>query len=103
MTRSFHRLAARILLVTFTTCSVGVGSSLAQPPPPPGAPVESAPVTPPPTLPAEPPPRLTPEQLRDLVAPVALYPDVVLASLLPATTNADQVHEAAQYIGDAAR
>jgi DNA segregation ATPase FtsK/SpoIIIE-like protein len=44
---------------------------------------------------------LNQQQLRDLVAPVALYPDVVLSSLLPATTNPDQLHDAAQYVGAA--
>ncbi len=41
--------------------------------------------------------------MRDLVAPVALYPDVVLSSLLPATTNPDQLHDAALYVGDSQR
>ncbi|HWP67158.1 MAG TPA: DUF3300 domain-containing protein, partial [Candidatus Limnocylindria bacterium] len=54
--------------------------------------------TPAPTLPAEPPERLSKEQLRELVAPVALYPDVVLASLLPATTFPDQVADAAAFV-----
>ena len=85
ISRSFHRLAARILVVTFTTCSVGAGSAFGQAPPPPDMPVQAAPpsqLPPPPTLPAQPPQQLTKEELRDLVAPIALYPDVVLASLL---------------------
>jgi hypothetical protein len=45
-----------------------------------------------------PPAALTSAQLEDLVAPVALYPDVVLASVLPATTNAIQVVQAARYV-----
>jgi len=38
------------------------------------------------------------DELRKLVAPVALYPDVVLASLLPATTYPEQLHEAAVWV-----
>jgi hypothetical protein len=34
------------------------------------------------------------------VAPVALYPDVVLASLLPATTYPEQLHDAASWVGE---
>jgi Protein of unknown function (DUF3300) len=101
---SFHRLAARILLVTFTTCSLGAGSSFGQAPPSPAPYVSpNATLPTPPTLPAEPPQQLTKDELRELVAPVALYPDVVLASLLPATTNPDQLHDAAQFVGTAAR
>jgi hypothetical protein len=35
-----------------------------------------------------------------LVAPVALYPDVVLASLLPATTYPEQLRDAASWVGE---
>jgi hypothetical protein len=81
-----------------------VGSSFGQAPPSPAPYVSpNATLPTPPTLPAEPPEQLTKDELRDLVAPVALYPDVVLASLLPATTNPDQVHDAAQFVGTAAR
>lgn len=37
-------------------------------------------------------------ELKDLVSPVALYPDLVVASLLPATTYPTQVTEAAAYL-----
>jgi hypothetical protein len=116
-------LAARTLLVTFTTCFVACGGSSGQepttttvpaavpttspPPPPPPPPTAPPPTTPPPppapppTLPDQPPQQLNKNELQQLVAPVALYPDVVLASLLPATTNPDQLHDAAQYVGDA--
>ena len=67
----------------------------AQPPPPP------EPLPPSPTLPQNPPDQLSKEELRELVAPIALYPDVVLGSLLPATTFPEQVHDAALYAGDA--
>jgi len=40
---------------------------------------------------------LSAAQLDELVAPVALYPDIVLDSLLPATTAPQDVAAAAQY------
>jgi hypothetical protein len=127
-TPGWQRIAARVVLLTFTTCMVGCGGSQGQaptttstavpapsptaPPPPtlppappptyPPAPPPTAPA-PPPTLPAQAPDQLSKSELRDLVAPVALYPDVVLSSLLPATTNPDQVHDAALYIGQSQR
>jgi hypothetical protein len=42
--------------------------------------------------------RLGPEELRPLVAPVALYPDDLLAIVLPAATNPVQVVEAARFL-----
>lgn len=44
------------------------------------------------------PPALTTEQLDELVAPVALYPDVVLDSLLPASVVPGDVAAAARYV-----
>lgn len=40
----------------------------------------------------------TPEQLDNLLAPIALYPDPLLAQVLLAATFADQVDEAARYV-----
>lgn len=107
-----RRATAHVVLITFTTALVAceasptdasttstlpaaMESATTLPPPPPALP------TPPATFPAQPPEQLTGEELRDLVAPVALYPDVVLASLLPATTFPEQIHEAAQWVGPA--
>ena len=110
---AWRRRIARAVLVTFTTGCVGCGGSSAPPttttttttslvttsstaaPSSTLAPATTS------TLPEQAPEKLGKQELRDLVAPVALYPDVVLASLLPATTNADQVHEAAQWVGSA--
>ena len=113
-TPRWQRIAARIVLVTFTTCFVGCGGSEVQAPTPttstmaevpatlPPAPTPpTQPAEPPPTLPAQPIDQLSNDELRDLVGPVALYPDVVLASLLPATLHPDQIRDAAQYVGDA--
>jgi hypothetical protein len=66
------------------------------PPPPPPAP--SAPLSP--AAPADP-ARWTDAQLEELVAPVALYPDVVLAALLPATTAPLDVVAAARHVAGA--
>lgn len=38
------------------------------------------------------------EELEDLVAPIALYPDPLIAQLLPAATFIDQIEEAARYV-----
>lgn len=43
-------------------------------------------------------PRFTAAQIDSLVAPVALYPDPVLAQVLVAATFADQIEEAAAYV-----
>ena len=42
--------------------------------------------------------RLSADQLDDLVAPIALYPDPLLAQVLVAATFADQIDEAAGYV-----
>ena len=44
--------------------------------------------------------QFSPEQLDNLVAPVALYPDPLLAQVLLAATFADQVNDAAQWLRD---
>jgi hypothetical protein len=41
---------------------------------------------------------LTPEELDDLLAPIALYPDPLIAQILPASTFVDQIDEAARYV-----
>ena len=58
--------------------------------PPPGAP------------PAAPPPgtAMTPEQLDDLVAPIALYPDPLLSEILAASTYPMEIAEAEQWVRD---
>ena len=103
----WQRMIARVVLVTFTSSFVACGgtgsdTSTTSTAAAPSTTTTPATVPPPPTLP-QPPEQLGKEELRDLVAPVALYPDVVLASLLPATTHGDEIHYAALYAGDAAR
>ena len=41
---------------------------------------------------------LAPEELDDLLAPIALYPDPLIAQILPAATFVDQIDEAARYV-----
>ncbi len=40
----------------------------------------------------------TSDELHDLLAPIALYPDPLIAQILPAATFIDQVDEAARYL-----
>ena len=92
----WQRMIARVVLVTFTSSFVACGgtgsdTSTTSTAAAPSTTTTPATVPPPPTLP-QPPEQLGKEELRDLVAPVALYPDVVLASLLPATTHGDEIH-----------
>lgn len=46
---------------------------------------------------AQAPPTYTPEQLDDIVARIALYPDPLLAQILTASTYGDQIPDAAQW------
>jgi hypothetical protein len=39
-----------------------------------------------------------PEELADLLAPIALYPDPLIAQILPAATFVDQIDEAERYV-----
>ena len=64
----------------------GAGASFAQEqdPPPPPEPPQAA--------------QQSPEQLQQLVAPIALYPDSMIAQILPAATYPDQILEAAKFL-----
>jgi hypothetical protein len=66
-----------------------VGSAVAQAPPPPDANAAPAPA---------PQPLLSPEQLDDLVAPIALYPDPLVSQVLVACTYPLEVVEAQQWL-----
>lgn len=80
-----HGLAALALLAVFFLCT-------AQAPYPPAPPPNQAP--PPAGQP------LPPQQLDDLVAPVALYPDPLLGEILAASTYPLEVVEAHQWVLD---
>jgi len=70
-------------------------AAIAQPPPPP--PQEVPPGEPPPEQ-AAPAQLLSPDQLDDLVAPIALYPDPLLGQILVASTYPLEVVEANQWL-----
>jgi uncharacterized membrane protein YgcG len=63
-------------------------------PAPPQAPPQAAP----PSAPAPPYTQGTPEQLQQLVAPIALYPDSLVAQILAASTFPEQVVEADRWV-----
>jgi len=88
------------------TCGVGLaltGCGKDEPPaasPDPTAAVAEAPPAPPPVEPAASPVESpwTPEALEDLLAPVALYPDPVLATVLATSTNPQEVLDAGNWL-----
>jgi hypothetical protein len=80
-------LASLLLLVLFLLLTGYPQSLLAQAQP-----------DPPPAPSGEPYLEQTPEQLQQLVAPIALYPDSLVAQLLAASTFPDQVVEADRWV-----
>jgi hypothetical protein len=72
------------LIATLVICLLFGASTHAATPTGSAAPVQSA--------------VFTPEQLDNLLAPIALYPDPLLAQLLPAATFVEQVDEAARWL-----
>ena len=78
--------AIRIGLMSFVAVSLG-GLLLGQQQPPP-----------PPSQPAPPKQALSPQQLEDLAAPIALYPDTLLSEILVASTYPLEVVEAQQWL-----
>jgi hypothetical protein len=55
----------------------------------------------PPPAPEQPPPaQLTPQQLQELVAPIALYPDALVAQILAASAYPTQIVEADRFLQD---
>jgi hypothetical protein len=100
-------LAIAILIATspvFDGCSHGDSQSAPAPSPQaePSVVATVAPTPPPPPaaeLPPGPPPgAATAEQLQELVSPIALYPDVLVAQILAASTYPPQVQEANQWV-----
>lgn len=103
----FRALAALVLVAPVLAAAP---SARADDPPPPPAPlpypVDAPPAPnafdgspgPAPVAAPDAPPRLSPAQLEELVGPVALYPDVVLSSLLPATAFPLDLVAAARWV-----
>jgi hypothetical protein len=101
LTPSWRRRTARMILVAFGASSMGCGGSPSEPAASTTSTVVSTTMAPPSTLNlSEVPKALDAAELRKLVAPVALYPDVVLSSLLPATTYPKQLADAATWLDE---
>jgi uncharacterized membrane protein YgcG len=83
--------AARLVLCAFVACAGTVLSAGAPVRAQEAAPAQQAAAAPAGTL-------LGPEELRPLVAPIALYPDDLLAIVLPASTNPVQIVEAQRFL-----
>ena len=77
---------AILLLILLGSCVTGFLQAQAPPPEPPQAPAQSVPR------------QLSPEELNGLLAPIALYPDALIALILPASTVPSEVVLAARYI-----
>lgn len=94
---AMHRPAAAIALgAALVICATPL-TMAQQAPAAPDAPMAPAPPEPPSpgqTLPAQ----LSPEQLQQLVAPIALYPDSLVAQILAGATYPTQIVEAERYL-----
>ncbi|MEP6836455.1 MAG: DUF3300 domain-containing protein, partial [Bradyrhizobium sp.] len=89
-------MTAPVAAMAQTTDSQPAQSGQAPPAQPPAQPVAQAPASPPPAQPIQ--PLLKPEQLEALVAPIALYPDELLANLLAASTYPLEVVQADRWL-----
>jgi Protein of unknown function (DUF3300) len=80
--------------------SAPMASPSMQAPPPPGSPAPGAPGAgaPPPVGAAAPPQLATPAQLEQLVSPIALYPDLLVAQILAGSTFPNEITQAAQFM-----
>lgn len=84
---AFHDAISRAALGTvlaICACIVGVAQQAGPPPPAQGEPPPNAP--------------LPQDQLQELVAPIALYPDALVAQILAAATYPTQIVEAERFI-----
>jgi hypothetical protein len=82
---------ASLLTVVVSFMSVMTGCKSAQP-----TPDQSQTAAPVPSVPASPPPQQM--SVDDLVAPIALYPDQLLAQILTASTNAQEVLDGGNWL-----
>jgi hypothetical protein len=80
------------LLIALLAAPPGVLAQTAGPPPPPPAPTQAAPPQ------DQPPEKLKQEELDQLVAPIALYPDALLAQILMASTYPLEIVQAARWL-----
>ena len=77
--------------------ALAAAGALAQPVPPPPPPPPGASAPPPPGTPASAAPTFKQEELEQLAAPIALYPDALVAQILMASTYPLEVVEAARW------
>jgi hypothetical protein len=82
-------LFSLLLVLLFVICPLNISAHQDAPPPTQGAP-QAAP--PPPYT------QSTPEQLQQLVAPIAMYPDSLVAQILAASTFPEQIVEADRWV-----
>lgn len=93
----FKRLITVKLAVLMAVCPVAAGSgcTAATSDPPAGQTTADAPAEPAANSPSD---NMSAEQIDNLLAPIALYPDPLLAQILPASTFVDQVDAAARFL-----
>jgi hypothetical protein len=97
-------LASAVLMSTtpiFSSCSRGEDQPAAAPSAQASVTATAAPATPAPesaTQPGPPPGAATAQELQELVSPIALYPDVMVAQILAGSTYPDQIVEAARWL-----
>jgi hypothetical protein len=105
-------LIVLIVLISFFSAAVRAQFQRpsSSPPTPPLAPQPAPPLAPQPAPPSAPPQStlqpFTHEQLKQLVAPIALYPDALIALILPASTVPSDLVLAARFVasnGDSAK
>jgi len=92
---SENRFGAVLLITLFLICATAGYSQESAPPSPQSAAPPNAQA--PPQQAGEP---LPPQQLDDLVAPIALYPDPLVAQVLAASTYPMEIAEAEQWVRD---
>src|SRR5260370_31780738 len=90
--RSFFQKSMAVFL-SWTLLVVGVGDGFAGQADPSAQPAQADPSSQPAQATQQ-----SPEQLQQLVAPIALYPDALIAQILPAATYPDQVVEAGKWM-----
>src|ERR1700735_679448 len=95
--RAFIAVLSLVLLFA-TLPSLAAGQDQQPPPPPPPADSQQANQAPAQDAQAPPYTQQTPEQLQQLVAPIALYPDSLVAQILAASTFPEQVVEADRWV-----
>lgn len=100
MNQIFRANTALFLVATISTMSVVAGckSETPNPAPSPNTSQSASPAPPPAPPPAAAAPASAPMSVDDMVAPIALYPDKLLAQILTASTNAQEVLDGGNWL-----